>query len=150
MTSREFHLLSTVPVAFGAVALGYHPIFALPLVVGVLLPEVDALREETHRSWLFHTLLFPALVYIAGQQIGLFSAVPGLLDGVHFLTVGMTLHLLADYVYPREMDHNGTEWPVRPTVRSEHTGLIFMGLSWAVQWLLYLAPAFLPWLFGAQ
>lgn len=146
MTKREHHLASTVPVAFLAVALGYHPLVAVPLIVGVLLPEIDAHSQATHRSWLLHTFLAPALVYWALVRTGLAS--DAAVVAVHFVTVGMGLHFLADYVYPRKMSHRGAEWPVRPVGISAPWGLIWLGAAWALQWFAYLAPAFLPWVAG--
>ncbi|KTG09061.1 hypothetical protein AUR64_14765 [Haloprofundus marisrubri] len=148
MTSREVHLVSTVPVAFLAVAVGHHPAVALPLVVGVLLPELDAFREETHRSWLLHTFLFPTLLYQAALRLGLLSALPAVATTIHFLALGMGLHFVADYVYPRTQTNPGAEWPVRPVGFSSPWGLLWLGISWAIQWYGYLAAAFLPWLGG--
>lgn len=148
MTSRRIHLLSAVPTAFVAVAVGYHPAYAAPLVLGTFLPEIDAVDRRFHRSWLAHTCLLPAAVYWALRATGAFAAVPALETAVHFLALGTVLHLLADYVYPRGMDHAGAEWPVRPSGFSAPWGLLWMGMSWTLQWFLYLEPAFLPWLFG--
>lgn len=149
MTARELHVASVVPVAFAAVALGFHPVVAVPLLAGALLPELDARSERTHRSWALHTFLAPAVAYQLGTRLRVFAAAPPLLDAVHFVTVGVALHLLLDYVYPREMTHDGAAWPVRPVGPASHWGLLWLGLSWAGQWLFYLAPAFLPWLAGA-
>lgn len=143
-TTWELHLLSTIPLAFLAVALGHHPAYAIPLVVGSLLPELDATDRRFHRSWLLHTFLAPALVYWTLETVGLLTEVIAV--SVHFLTLGMLLHFLADYVYPRGMDHPGAEWPVRPVFFSAPWGLIWLGTSWLLQWFLYLSPAFLPWL----
>jgi len=145
-TSRELHLLSVVPVAFLFVLLGYHPLAALPLVVGVLLPELDTVDDRVHRSWLLHTYLFPALLYWVLVNTGLSGTHPWLLTSIHLLTVGMTVHFLADYVYPKGMDHRGAVWPVRPVFFSAYWGLIWLGISWLIQWFIYLSTAFLPWL----
>lgn len=145
-TSRELHLLSSVPAAFLLVAVGYHPISVVPLVAGVLLPELDTADERLHRSWLVHTYLFPALLYWGVTAAGLHTARPWLVTGIHLLSVGMTLHFAADYVYPKGMDDPGAAWPVRPVVFSTPWGLVWLGLSWFVQWFLYLSPAFLPWI----
>ncbi|WP_254546648.1 hypothetical protein [Halomarina pelagica] len=148
MTRYEIHVASTVPVAFLAVALGYHPTVALPLLLGALLPELDARTESTHRSWALHTFLPPALVYVLGRRLEAFSAVPALLTATNFLALGMGLHFLADYVYPRRMTHEGAAWPVRPVGISAPWGLLWLGVSWTVQWFLYIVPEFAPWLVG--
>jgi len=44
------------------------------------------------------------------------------------------------------MDHPGAVWPVRPVFFSAYWGLIWLGISWLVQWFIYLSTAFLPWL----
>ncbi|WP_435066210.1 hypothetical protein [Halobaculum sp. EA56] len=146
MTDRRVHVASAVPAAFLAVAVGHHPAVAVPLVAGVLLPEVDTVSERFHRSWVLHTPLVPALAYAVADRVGVLS--PPVAAAVHFLALGMTLHLLADFVYPREMSHEGAAWPVRPTVGSTPWGLLLLGVAWAAQWFLYLAPSFLPWLVG--
>ncbi|WP_224448707.1 hypothetical protein [Haloprofundus salilacus] len=148
MTSRELHVASAIPVAFLAVAFGSHPIVAVPLVVGVLLPVLDAFRADTHRSWLLHTFLFPTLLYQAALRLDVLSAVPSVATAIHFLALGMGLHFLADYVYPRRQTNPGAEWPVRPVGFSAPWGLLWLGISWAIQWYGYLAAAFLPWLGG--
>lgn len=145
MTSRRLHLASAVPVAALAVAVGFSPVAVVPLFAGVLLPDLDALSERTHRSWLLHTFLAQTIAY----QVALFAGVPPdgqLVEVLHFVSVGVALHLLADYVYPRRQDHEGAEWPVRPTVGSAPWGLVFLGVSWFLQWFGYLANAFIPWL----
>lgn len=147
-TSRELHLLSIVPIAFLAVVGGYHPWVAVPLVAGALLPELDTIDRRLHRSWLLHTFLAPAIAYWLLGQTGVAEASPWLVTAVHFLSVGMLVHFLADYVYPRGMDHPGAEWPVRPVFFSAPWGLVWLGIAWFVQWFLYLSPAFLPWLAG--
>ena len=144
-TSRELHLLSVVPVAFIAVLGGYHPWVAAPLVAGVMLPELDAIDQRLHRSWLLHTFTVPAVAYWALVRTGLGATSPWLVTTVHFLALGMGVHFLADYVYPRGMDHPGAEWPVRPVFFSAPWGLIWLGVAWFVQWFAYLSPAFLPW-----
>lgn len=146
MTSREVHVVSAVPVAFLAVALGHHPVVAVPLVAGTLLPELDAVAERLHRSWLLHTFLVPALVHAALDRIG--ALTPAVATAVHFVTLGMALHFLADYLYPREATHPGARWPVRPVLVSAPWGLLWLGVAWTVQWFLYLSPAFVPWLVG--
>lgn len=148
MTRRAVHVASTVPVAFLAVAVGFHPVVAVPLLCGALLPELDGVRESTHRSWALHTFLVPALAYFAGSRIGVFAARPALLTGLNFLALGTGLHLFADFVYPREMSREGASWPVRPAGPAAHWGLLWLGVSWTVQWFLYLSPEFLPWLVG--
>lgn len=149
MSDRKLHLASTVPVAFLAVASGFHPLYVVPLVVGVFLPELDAIRPDIHRSWALHTYLVPAIVYVLARAGGLFGAVPVLKPTLQFVTLGLTLHFLADYVYPQEMSHEGAVWPVRPTVFSAPWGLIWLGAAWTFQWFVYLAPSFVPWLFDA-
>lgn len=149
MTDRKLHLASTIPVAFVAVAVGHHPVYAIPLVLGVFLPEVDTVRRWLHRSWLAHTLLLPAIAYLALDAAGAFALVPGLAPAVHFLALGTALHLAADFVYPKGMSHSGAEWPVRPTIGSAPWGLLWMGASWTFQWFFYLEPTFLPWLVGS-
>jgi len=146
MTTWRRHLASAVPVAFLAVAFGHHPVVAVPLVAGVLLPELDAQAERFHRSWLLHTFLAPALLYAGLDRLGLTS--PVVTTAIHFVTLGMALHLLADFVFPREMDHDGAGWPVRPVLVSSPWGLLWLGLAWTVQWFLYLSGAFIPWLVG--
>ncbi|MDZ5811820.1 hypothetical protein U4E84_10755 [Halorubrum sp. AD140] len=146
MTSREFHLTSCVPVAFIAVLLGHHPLIVVPLVVGALLPELDTVDERCHRSWLAHSLFLPAVAHWSLRQGDLLT--PVVERSIHFVTVGLVLHLLADYVYPKGMDHQGSEWPVRPAFPAPYWGLFWMGLAWAFQWFWYLVPEFLPWLAG--
>jgi len=146
MTSRELHLASCVPVAFLAVLVGHHPLITVPLVAGVLLPEIDAFDERLHRSWLAHSLFLPAFAYWGLNQINVLT--PVIEISIHFITLGIILHLIADYVFPKGMDHQGSEWPVRPAVPAPHWGLFWMGLAWAFQWFWYLVPAFLPWLGG--
>jgi len=146
VTHWQYHIASAVPVAFLAVAFGHHPVVALPLVVGTLLPELDALKEQYHRSWLLHTFLLPALMYEILQRISLLS--PPVTTVIHFVTIGMAIHFLADYGYPRESTHAGARWPVRPVGFSAPWGLLWLGIAWTVQWFLYLSPAFIPWLVG--
>ncbi|MFC4357664.1 hypothetical protein ACFO0N_06840 [Halobium salinum] len=148
MTAREHHVASAVPVAFLAVVLGHHPAVAVPLLVGVLLPELDAVRSRTHRSWALHTLLLPAVLYVVFGRLGVFEAAPPLLDALNFVAVGTALHLLADYVYPRTMSHEGAVWPVRPVGFSAPWGLLWLGVSWTIQWFGYIVPELVPWLFG--
>lgn len=148
MTERSWHVASVVPVAFLAVLLGHHPVVALPLLAGVLLPEVDALRGSLHRSWVTHTFLVQTIAFVVGARVGVFDVVPGFLVALHFSTIGTGLHLLADFVYPRAMTHQGAEWPVRPSIGSAPWGLVLLSVSWLVQWYLYLVPSFIPWLFG--
>jgi hypothetical protein len=146
VTSRQLHILSIVPIAVVVLVLGFHPLVVVPLAVGVLLPELDTVAGEYHRSWLLHTFLVPALGYQMAVRVGF--AGTWIVLGIHFVTLGMLLHFLADYIYPKKMSHSGSEWPVRPTFRSAPWGLIWLGISWAVQWFAYLSPAFLPWLAG--
>ncbi|GAB3035543.1 hypothetical protein [Natronobiforma cellulositropha] len=146
MTGVRTHLVSLVPPALLAVILGFHPAYLLAMVAGVLLPTVDALDERLHRSWLFHTFLVPAILYELLVQSGVDSALPAAVVALHFLTIGMLFHFVFDFVYPKEMSHEGTEWPVQPTIWSAPWGLFWLGLAWLFQWFVYLAPAFLPWL----
>lgn len=149
MTERRLHLASTVPVAFLAVARGYHPLYAVPLVLGAFLPELDSVDSRLHRSWLLHTFLVPAVLYAVALRFGVFEAAPVLEPSLQFLTLGMALHLFADFVYPQQMDHEGATWPVRPVGFSAPWGLIWFGAAWTVQWFAYLAPSFVPWTFNA-
>lgn len=144
-TSRELHLLTAVPVAFVGVLAGYHPVYAIPLVIGVLFPELDSFDERTHRSWLVHTFLFPAILYWIVSKIGL-AATPWFVTTINVFTLGMLVHFLADYVYPKGMDHRGAVWPVRPVFFSAPWGLVWLGVAWFLQWFGYLSPVFLPWL----
>lgn len=146
MTSRRVHVLSTVPTMILALVLGYHPIFLLALVAGALLPDVDAVDRRFHRSWIFHTFLPPTILFQVAVVAGVTDQ--AVYTAIHFLTVGMGLHFLFDFVYPKEQTHPGAEWPVRPSIWSAPWGLMWLGLSWFAQWFLYLSPAFLPWLFG--
>ncbi|WP_284010435.1 hypothetical protein [Haloarcula pelagica] len=146
MTRREIHVASAVPVAFLAVIIGHHPLFAVPLVAGTVLPELDALREHVHRSWALHTFLLPAVMFAGLESVSLLS--PLAATAIHFVTLGMALHFVTDYVYPREMTHVGARWPVRPVVVSAPWGLLWLGVSWTVQWFLYLSSDFIPWLVG--
>jgi len=148
MTEKRIHVASVVPPAVLAIALGFHPGHVLALVVGVLLPEVDTFDSRFHRSWVLHTFLAPAVAYNLVIQFGLDAMVPELRIAIHFVTVGMVFHFLFDFVYPKGMEHDGAEWPVRPTVFSEPWGLMWLGLSWFTQWFVYLSPYFLPWLIG--
>jgi hypothetical protein len=150
MVERRWHLASTVPVAFLAVLQGFHPAVAVPLVAGVFLPEIDTVTDRLHRSWAAHTFLLPAVAYVFGARLGVFEALPVLETAIQFCTLGLVLHLLADYVYPKEMSHEGAEWPVRPVVFSSPWGLIWLGAAWTFQWFAYLAPDFIPWLFDAM
>lgn len=133
-------------MAFVAVAVGYHPVVAVPLLAGSLLPELDTFAERYHRSWLLHTFLIPALAYAGLRRVGLLT--PSVTTAIHFVTIGMALHFLADYVYPRVSTHTGARWPVRPVLFSAPWGLLWLGIAWTVQWFLYLSPAFIPWLVG--
>lgn len=149
MTSRRVHAASIVPAGILATVLGYHPLYWVALVIGVLLPEVDAIRERFHRSWVFHTFLPTAVAYQFVVLSGLGDRYPFLVTGVHFVTVGLLFHFLFDFVYPKHQTHDGAEWSVRPTIFSDHWGLMWLGLSWFVQWFIYLAGAFIPWTVGA-
>lgn len=131
-----------------SIALGNHPLVAFPLVAGVLLPDLDAVREDTHRSWALHTFLVPAIVYQLALRSGLLASTPSIGTALHFLTLGMTLHFGYDYVYPKEQTNAGSAWPVRPVGPSAPWGLLWLGVSWLLQWYFYLSPAFLPWLVG--
>lgn len=145
MTTRRQHLASAVPVAVLTVAVGFSPVVVVPLFAGVLLPDLDALSERTHRSWLLHTFLAQTLAY----QLAIVAGIPPdgqLVELLHFVSLGVALHLLADYIYPHGRDHKGAEWPVRPTVGSAPWGLVFLGVSWLLQWFGYLANTFIPWL----
>ncbi|MFC6723171.1 hypothetical protein ACFQE1_01940 [Halobium palmae] len=141
--------MSTIPVAFLAVAKGYHPAAVVPLLIGVFLPELDTVRSGFHRSWLVHTFLVPAVIYVLGSRSGLFGSVPILETTLQFITLGLTLHFFADYVYPQRMSHEGAVWPVRPEGFSAPWGLIWLGMVWTFQWFGYLVPSFIPWLFKA-
>lgn len=146
MTTRKVHVLSTVPTGLLALVVGHHPAFLIALVAGVLLPEVDTVRRWFHRSWIFHTFLPPAIAFQAALALGVETA--AVYTAIHFVTVGMGLHLLFDFVYPKTQSHPGAEWPVRPSIWSAPWGLMWLGLSWFAQWFLYLSTAFLPWLLG--
>lgn len=146
MTDRQIHIASVVPLAFLAVAFGYHPVVAVPLLAGVLLPEVDAVTEQLHRSWVFHTFLIPSSTYVLFDSVGLLRE-PWTV-AIHFVTLGMAAHLVADFIYPREMTHSGAGWPVRPTLISSPWGLLWLGIAWTAQWFGYIAPVFIPWLVG--
>lgn len=146
MTERQIHIASVVPVAFIAVAFGYHPIVAIPLLAGVVLPDVDAVAERFHRSWVFHTLLIPSTVYVLLDRIG--ALTQGSTVAINFVALGMAIHLVADFVYPREMTHSGAGWPVRPVLISSPWGLLWLGVAWTAQWFGYIAPVFIPWLVG--
>jgi len=149
VVERRLHLVSTVPVAFLAVAQGFHPAAVIPLLIGVFLPELDTFRSNLHRSWLVHTFLAPTVLYVLGSRSGVFEMIPLLETVLQFVTLGMTLHLLADYLYPRRMSHEGAAWPVRPEGFSAPWGLIWLGAAWTFQWFAYLVPSFIPWLFDA-
>ncbi|WP_276257108.1 hypothetical protein [Halomontanus rarus] len=146
MTTRKVHVLSTLPTMLLALVLGYHPIFFVALVAGVLLPEIDTVDRRFHRSWLFHTFLAPAIVYQLALVAGVRSE--AVYTGIHFVTLGMVLHFVFDYVAPKTQTHPGAEWPVRPSIWSAPWGLMWFGLSWFAQWFLYLSVAFIPWLVG--
>jgi len=146
VTDRQIHIASIVPLAFIAVAFGYHPLIAVPLLVGVLLPDVDAVTERFHRSWVFHTLLLPSTAYVFFDQIGVQT--PETTVAINFVTLGMAAHFVADFLYPREMTHAGAGWPVRPVVVSSPWGLLWLGIAWTAQWFGYVAPVFIPWLVG--
>lgn len=150
MTSRRIHVLSILPFALLSGVLGYHPIYWLALLIGVLLPELDTVSSRLHRSWLFHTFLPTAVAYQCLVQSGLADQFPFLVTGVHFATVGLSLHFLFDFVYPKGQTNDGAEWPVRPTVFSAPWGLMWLGLAWFVQWFAYLSSAFVPWVFGLR
>lgn len=146
MTDRGVHIATTVPVSFLAVAVGYHPVIVVPLVIGVLLPEVDTVDKRIHRSWLFHTFFVPSVVYAGLDRAGVL--VEPLAVFLHFITLGMALHLLADFVYPRRMSNPGAGWPVRPALVATPWGLLWLGVAWTVQWFIYLSPEFIPWVVG--
>lgn len=148
MNNSERYLVGTIPAAFLAVLGGYHPFVVGPLVVGAFVPELDARRESTHRSWLLHTFLAPALCYQLCRLLGVLQAVPEVLSVLNFVTLGMGVHFFVDYVYPSQQDHDGASWPVHPTVLSEPWGLLLLGGAWAAQWFWYLTPEFIPWLVG--
>ncbi|RDZ51371.1 hypothetical protein C5C07_17550 [Haloferax sp. Atlit-4N] len=119
---------------------------AAAIVVGVFIPDVDSLSERFHRSWLFHTFLAPTIAYKIIVDLNVPHS-PLLVELVHFAALGMAVHLVFDYVYPRKKQHPGSEWPIQPSFGSDPWGIILLGLTWPVQWFLYVAPAFLPWLF---
>ncbi|SIR66123.1 hypothetical protein SAMN05421858_3197 [Haladaptatus litoreus] len=148
MNNRKRYLIGAIVMGVLAVLGGNHPVAVLPIFLGAFLPELDAGRESTHRSWVFHTFLVPALVYKSGRMVGLFESVPMSLTVVNFVALGLLVHFVIDFVFPRMQDHDGASWPVRPTVLSEPWGLIFLGCAWTVQWFWYLVPEFLPWLVG--
>lgn len=148
MTEARYAVAGTVPVAFLAVVVGHHPAVALPLLCGAFLPDIDLLSERTHRSWACHTFLLPAVAYVVGDRLGLLARVPALTTAIHFVTLGVAVHLALDFGYPRRRTHDGTSWPVRPAVPASHWGLLWLGAAWAFQWFLYLVPAFFPWVAG--
>lgn len=148
MTSRRTHLLSVLPLWLLALAIGHSPLSLVWLVAGAVLPELDSFDRRFHRSWALHTFLVPALAYRGLDAVGAFEAVPGLLGALNLVSVGAAAHFFADYVYPREQSHPGAAWPVRPSIGSAPWGLVLLGLSWALQWFVYLVPEFLPWLVG--
>jgi len=148
MTSRRQHIASLVPAALLAITIEFHPGYIVAMAAGVLLPEIDAVTPRLHRSWIFHTALIPAIGYQFLLQSGVAELISQTVLVVHFATVGILFHLLFDFVYPKEMEHAGAEWPVRPTIFSEPWGLMWLGLSWFTQWFIYLSPAFVPWLLG--
>ncbi|MFC6964871.1 hypothetical protein [Halocatena marina] len=147
MTGRSLYVGAALLVGISAVVLGAYPIWILPIIVGVLIPNIDTIRERFHRSWLFHTFLAPTLAY----KVVINPVIPwsGLLvELVHFTALGMMIHFVFDYIYPQRKQSSGSEWPIRPSLGSEPWGIMLLGIAWFVQWFLYLAPAFLPWLFS--
>lgn len=148
MTSRRTHLVSLVPPAILAIILGYHPGYLLAMTVGVLLPNVDAAHPRLHRSWAFHTFLVPAILYQGVELSGIAENFPTIVLVLNFITVGLVFHFVLDFAYPKQMAHDGAEWPVRPTVFSDPWGLMWLGLSWFIQWFLYLSDVFVPWVLG--
>ncbi|MCU4975060.1 hypothetical protein OB955_20360 [Halobacteria archaeon AArc-m2/3/4] len=127
-----------------SVLVGFHPVVLFCLLIGVFIPDVDAIDERVHRSWIFHTFLPPTVAYVTLTIAGYGSAI----TFVHFVTIGMLVHFVLDFVYPKHQIHDGAAWPVRPTIGSAPWGLLLLGISWTIQWFLYLSNSFLPWLVG--
>lgn len=125
---------------------GIHPLGIAPIIVGVFLPDIDAFKEKYHRSWLAHTYLAPALMFILVNQINITNISSIIINIINLLSVGITIHFFCDYIYPKSQTHTGSEWPVRPSIGSTPWGLIWLGISWSIQWFGYLSIEFIPWL----
>lgn len=148
MTDDRLRLGLVTGITIAGIFVGFSPLFAVAAAIGAWLPDLDATAEWFHRSWALHTFLPPSIVYPLIVLIGLDQLFPFLLDAVHFLTLGMCAHFFLDYVYPRDLAHDGTEWPIRPTIWSMPWGFLWLGLAWMYQWLFYLSRHFLPWMVG--
>jgi len=148
MTDKTTRIGLVASIGIAGVIVGFHPLFALPAAAGAWFPDLDVGSEVYHRSWGVHTFLPPTLLYGLVHVLGLPNIYPFLLDAVHFFTLGMCAHFLLDYVYPRRMTHNGSAWPIKPTIWSMPWGFFWLAIAWGYQWFFYLSRHFLPWLFG--
>lgn len=148
MTDVTRRLGLVVGIGIGGAIVGFNPLFVLPTAAGAWTPDLDAGSESFHRSWMLHTFLLPTVLYGLFAVAGLGTRFPFLLDTVHFFALGMGAHFLLDYVHPREMSHDGSEWPIKPSVWSMPWGFMWLGFAWAYQWFFYLSRHFIPWLAG--
>lgn len=148
MNGWKSYLLPAVPIAIVAILLGFHPIMLVGLGIGALFPNVDTVDVRVHRSWFFHTFFPPTVLYLLVTTAGYEST--HIFAFIHFITIGMGIHFILDYIYPKSQHHPGAEWPVRPTIWSAPWGILWLGIAWTIQWFFYLSSAFLPWLVGAN
>lgn len=144
--TRRLGLVTGIGIA--GVIVGFSPLFIVPAAVGAWIPDLDSGQETFHRSWILHTFLPASVLYGLVLTVGLNEPYPFLLNAVHFFSLGIGAHLVLDYVHPREMAHEGAEWPIKPTIWSMPWGFLWLGLSWAYQWYFYLSRHFLPWIAG--
>jgi hypothetical protein len=148
MTDETRRLGLVAGIGIAGTILGFSPLFVLPAAVGAWLPDLDARWEAYHRSWIFHTFLPASLLYGGILVADLDAVFPFALVAVHFFALGLGAHFLIDYVHPRGMAHEGSEWPIKPTVWSMPWGFLWLGISWGYQWYFYLSRHFIPWIAG--
>ena len=148
MTDNIRRLGLVISVSISGMIVGFCPLFVLPTIIGAWIPDLDARIEASHRSWIFHTFLPASVLYGLILGAGLDDSYSFLLDAVHFFTLGMGVHFLLDYVHPRRMAHDGSEWPIKPSIWSMPWGFLWLGISWSYQWYFYLSRHFLPWIAG--
>ncbi|WP_248910815.1 hypothetical protein [Halocatena marina] len=116
------------------------------IFLGAILPNIDKKVDGLHRSWIFHTTLSTTFLYHILKVSNLSTIVPQLVTGIHYLTIGIILHMIVDFGLKDEMEGSGTQWPINPSLGSEAWGLIFLGISWGIQWFFYLSSVFIPWI----
>lgn len=146
MRYSPYHAIGVVLIWIVLSISGVHPIGIVPITIGVFLPNIDTFREKYHRSWLTHTYLAPALLFIVVDQANVANSLPIVVIWINLASIGLSVHFFCDYIYPKTQTHPGSEWPVRPSIGSTPWGLIWLGVSWSIQWFGYLAVEFIPWI----